>query len=276
MEIDLPPQAPFPRMMMNVARYDFTGEEITKEKINLVVKNTINILNLPGILEQFIQHIGYTEGLGPQFREYYLDILQKYFSYFKQLNFLGTELGYLQFMELRMLKFFDNFQNCISDKVGLLTNEPGYYEFTVDNFENCEKTLMLVKVVTKDNPICHRNLLEIDNKNKIVIITEPNFNKFNWKRFDEKLEGYKFFFENFQVYYSNIVGLPNHGGMCTLLAILKYYYPTPEFDFAFAREKFIEYLKWELENIKRGSLSFGKRTKLSVIDKDIKYLLKGI
>ena len=60
--------------------------------------------------------------------------------------------------------------------------------------------------------------------------------------------------------------------MCSLFSILLYFSTEP-IDHKFVEKQIREYLTWELENIKAGVLTFGKKKK-NDLDSDIKYLLR--
>jgi hypothetical protein len=280
--MDLPvPQAPFPNTIPRRPEFDFKDRRITRTIVNKVNEYLdSNEYNLPGIISQFINHIDYTEGLARQFKDHYFNLLSHFFSYFNQLQFLNTSIGYQAFMEIRMLKYFDNERgNYIFNQVANLSNKnpENEYRFTILpngicewNSIKCDKViLMLVSLESEGENIGHRNLLEINQSTKRILIVDPNYDIRNNFTFDDKLEGYRAFFEplGYNVNYMIIVRIRRHGGLCTLLSILNYYFHQPTFDYSFVREKFIEYLNWEHANMEAGVLTFG-----NPFDQDIKYL----
>ena len=277
-----PPQAPFPSIPV-IHREHYVNRKLTREFIGEIIDRMLSPYchNLQCDVNQFIQHIAYNEGLGPYFKEYYRHLLKKLFIYFKHLQFESSDLDPVLFMELRMLKFFDgNKGNCIFNKFGLLSNEEFYnpgeddtvFTFVFNELKvlsdfigNCpigKDVLMPVLIHTDGEKSGHRNLLVINKATKTVSIVEPNYRPNMGWEFKGKYFGYKKFFEplGFNVVYKQIECLKNHGGMCTLLSTLGYYFPS-KFDYNFVRQKFIDYLEWEINNIKSGVLSFGKKVK---------------
>jgi len=287
MNTNLPviPQAPFPQMPPVYSEH-YSKSRITRS----VVKDIIDRMNsqfvhkLPENVEEFSQHISYTEGLAGQFKDYYKNLLRIFFHYFKHLQFPASNLPPTLFMEFRMLKFFNGDKpNCIYPNVGILSNKESdnppnssddHYTFKCDvkelvNLKCKDKILMLVSI-SNEGDRGHRNLLEIDNKTKIIRIVEPN----NIIR-SGQFAGYHRFFGplGYTLSYYQHAYLQAHGGMCTLLADLNYFFPETA-TYEFIREKFIDYIEWELDNINSGVLSFGnKKSKFLIeVQRDIIYL----
>ena len=288
------PQAPFPELKLPYYEHYDTRIEITPEYASKIKDRMLSkfCYNLTEEINEFIKLITYNEETGHEFQKYYRNLLTKMYVYFKHLRFKGTELSPLSFMELRMLKFFDGNQgNCIFDKLVILTNDEKYtgvdpgegvLDLVINDIDleelkklinTCEKNVIMLVGIHKWEGR-HRNLL-ILSKNGIEII-EPNYNS-EYEQSNE-LSGYREFAEKLglPIKYKKIECLKHHGGMCTLMATLNFYYPS-YFDFPFARQKVAEYLLWELDNINKCVLSFGKSKinfKFKDVILDIKYLLK--
>ena len=218
------------------------------------------------------------------FRHYYIDIIKFIYKYFEAVGFKPVNNSYWQFIQDRMLNYFNKDSHCIIKGNIVIKNISGPFyldinpSFLKSQIDACKQDNVLILISVQDYTYCgndeyfnHSNLFVI-NKKTGAFLVDPNYGSGGVN--PAYIPTYKslmdFLGYTFDTNYYPHCDVSEHGGMCTLVSILSYFFPV--LDYKLIKEKLMEYLDYEIKNIKRGVLSFGKRKKNNH-DSDIKYLL---
>jgi hypothetical protein len=237
------------------------------------------------------------------FAHKYLSLIKFLHHYFMEVGFRDIQDAYWSFIQNRIFHYFDKGKNCIIEGSLDMTNEHQYVTITpkspfrikIDGLaelktkiEICKDDKIFLLIVINDfaetsfHDRAHSNLLVIDRKTKEIYAFEPNYDTdiennnilLAYNNFI-KLIGDHIRDYTFKGYYpQQTCNIGDHGGMCSFIAILSFFYPKGDLTYSKIKERLMEYLKWELKNIENGLLvSFGKTLK-NDFESDIKYLLQ--